>query len=125
MTQQFLSTPALHLDAHLGSLRKPARVSLLDRVSRLRQTRSHNFGVPLGAQSRRDGRLRAHCELISSLPALMYNKEGLLPALGFRLSLVVGALALLLALPWEKHIDTHFHWDRSPVPNTGEQDTAS
>ncbi|WIA34310.1 hypothetical protein OEZ86_012649 [Tetradesmus obliquus] len=55
----------------------------------------------------------------------MYNKEGLLPALGFRLSLVVGALALLLALPWEKHIDTHFHWDRSPVPNTGEQDTAS
>jgi hypothetical protein len=53
----------------------------------------------------------------------MYNKEGLLPRLGMLLSVVAGGLALLLALPWEKNIDTHFHWDRSPVPNTGEQET--
>jgi hypothetical protein len=52
----------------------------------------------------------------------MYNKQGFLPRLGVRLSVAAGALALLIALPWEKNIDTHFHWDRSPVPNTGEQD---
>eukprot|EP00882_Tetradesmus_deserticola_P000805 GHRQ01000876.1.p1 GENE.GHRQ01000876.1~~GHRQ01000876.1.p1 ORF type:complete len:403 (+),score=125.66 GHRQ01000876.1:228-1436(+) len=52
----------------------------------------------------------------------MYNKQGFLPRLGVRLSVVAGALALLIALPWEKNIDTQFNWDRSTIPNTGDQD---
>lgn len=58
-----------------------------------------------------------------TLASMNPRKDLLLPRWAVRLGFVAAGLACLLHLPWESGtLDTRFEWDRSPVPNTQEQD---
>jgi len=52
----------------------------------------------------------------------MQQRKNLMPRWAQRMTIIAGIGSLLMALPWEKQLDHKFHWDRTPVDGTGEQD---
>lgn len=50
------------------------------------------------------------------------RKSSIFPRCATQLGITAAAVALLVTLPWEKQLDHNFHWDRTPVPDTGAQD---